>query len=100
MPDDSLVIEERFAIVPEWIIDSDVSDAAFHLYAVLLRYGHSSGTRMPSRATLARRLRKRSVDSVDRAMKKLVAIGAVARASSPRRRKPHQPLPRDDQQAG
>jgi hypothetical protein len=55
---------------------------------------------MPSRATLARRLRKRSVDSVDRAMKKLVAIGAVARASSPRRREPHQPLPRDDQQAG
>lgn len=75
---DSLTIEgQRFAIVPEWIIDGDVSDCAFRLYAVLLRYGQSSGQRMPSRATLARRLRKRSVDTVDRAMKELVALGAV-----------------------
>jgi hypothetical protein len=71
-----LVVEERFAIVPEWIIDAEVSDGAFRLYSVLLRYGQSSGARMPSRSTLARRLR-RSVDSVDRAMKELVAVGAV-----------------------
>jgi DNA-binding transcriptional MocR family regulator len=68
---------QRFAVVPEWIIDSDIGDAAFRLYAVLLRYGQSSGKRMPSRATLARRMRKRSVDTVDRAMRELVAIGAV-----------------------
>jgi hypothetical protein len=47
------------------------------LYAVLLRYGHSSGALMHSRSTLARRLHKKSTDSVDRAMKDLVGIGAV-----------------------
>ena len=72
-----LVVEERFAIVPEWLLDAEIGDAAVRLYAVLLRYGQSSGARMPSRATLARRLRKRSTDSVDRAMKELVGIGAV-----------------------
>lgn len=72
-----LVVDQHFAIVPEWVIDAEISDAAFRLYSVLLRYGQSSGARMPSRATLARRLRKRSVDSVDRAMKELVAVGAV-----------------------
>ena len=73
----ALVLEERFSIVPEWVLDAEVSDAAVRLYAVLLRYGQSSGQRMPSRRTLAARLRKRSVDSVDRALKELVALGAV-----------------------
>lgn len=72
-----LVVEERFAIVPEWLLDADVGDCAVRLYAVLLRYGNSSGARMPGRATLARRLRKRSTDTVDRAMRELVAVGAV-----------------------
>jgi hypothetical protein len=72
-----LNVEERFAIVPEWLLDADVSDTAIRLYAVLLRYGQSSGARMPGRATLARRLRKKSVDTVDRAMRELVTIGAV-----------------------
>lgn len=78
-PHDSpdLVVEDRFAIVPEWLLDADIGDAAVRLYAVLLRYGQSSGSRMPSRSTLARRLRKKSTDSVDRAMKELVGIGAV-----------------------
>jgi hypothetical protein len=78
VPDEgSLVLEQRFAIVPEWVIDAELSDAAFRLYAVLLRYGQSSGARMPSRAVLAARLRKRSTDTVDRALKELVAVGAV-----------------------
>jgi hypothetical protein len=72
-----LVVEDRFAIVPEWLLDAEVSDAAVRLYAVLLRYGQSSGARMPSRSSLARRLHKKSTDSVDRAMKDLVGIGAV-----------------------
>jgi hypothetical protein len=59
------------------VIDAGISDAAFRLYSVLLRYGQSSGARMPSRATSARRLRKRCTDSVDRALKELVAVGAV-----------------------
>lgn len=73
----TLVVEQRFAIVPEWIIDTDISDCAYRLYSILLRYGQTSGKRMPGRALLAQRLRKRSKDTVDRAMKELVAIGAV-----------------------
>ena len=73
----TLVVEEpRFAIVPEWVIDAAVSDGAFRLYSLLLRYGNSSGSRMPSRQTLARRLR-RSVDAVDRAMRQLTEAGIV-----------------------
>ncbi|MCI2238121.1 helix-turn-helix domain-containing protein [Paenibacillus sp. TRM 82003] len=77
-PDDtSLVIEEpRFALVPEWVIDAKIPDSSFRLYSLLLRYGGSSGTRMPSRATLARRM-NRSVDAVDRAMRALVDAGIV-----------------------
>ncbi len=74
---DTLVVEpQRFAIVPEWVLDLDVSDAALRLYALLLRYGGTSGTRMPSRRLLAERMR-RSVDSVDRAMRDLETAGLV-----------------------
>jgi hypothetical protein len=73
----TLVVEQRFAIVPEWVLDADISDAAVRLYAVLLRYGQTSGQRMPGRRLLASRLRKQSKDSVDRALKELVALGAV-----------------------
>src|SRR3954447_4798815 len=72
-----LVLEQHFAIVPEWVLDADISDAALRLYAVLLRYGQSSGHRMPGRRLLASRLHKRCTDSVDRALKELVGIGAV-----------------------
>ena len=72
-----LVLEDRFAMVPEWVLDAEISDCAVRLYAVLLRYGYSTGARMPGRATLARRLHKRSTDTVDRALKELVALGAV-----------------------
>lgn len=73
-----LEVAERFAIVPEWLLDADVSDTAIRLYAVLLRHGQSTGARMPSRATLARRLRKKFVDTIDRAMRELVSVGAVS----------------------
>lgn len=73
----SLVLEQRFAIVPEWIIDAEISDCAYRLYSVLLRYGQRSGQRMPGRATLARRLQKSTKDTVDRGLKELVGIGAV-----------------------
>jgi hypothetical protein len=72
----TLVEEPRFAIVPEWVIDAAVSDGAFRLYSLLLRYGNGSGCRMPSRQTLARRLR-RSVDAIDRAMRQLTDAGIV-----------------------
>src|SRR4051794_7006914 len=75
--EDVLVLEQHFAIVPEWVLDADISDASLRLYAVLLRYGQTSGNRMPGRRLLASRLHKRSRDSVDRALKELVGIGAV-----------------------
>ncbi len=69
---DSLTVEgQRFAIVPECVIEADIGDCGFRLYAVLLRYGQSSVTCMPSRATFARRLDKRSVDTADRGMNEL-----------------------------
>jgi hypothetical protein len=71
-----LAVEQRFAVVPEWMLDAEVSDAAFRLYAVLARYGNTSGVRMPGRALLARRLRK-SVDTVDRALRELTAAGVL-----------------------
>ena len=75
-PGDTLVVEPQpFAIRHEWVIDLDVSAAALRLYA-LPRYGGTSGTRMPSRRLLAERMR-RSVDSVDRAMRDLEESGLV-----------------------
>ena len=72
-----LDVEDRFSIVPEWVLDSAISDAAVRLYAVLLRFGQTSGARMPARSTLARRMHKKSTDTVDRAMRELVELGAV-----------------------
>jgi len=74
--DAQLDLEQRFAVVPEWMLDSAVSDTAFRLYAILARYGNTSGVRMPGRALLARRLH-RSVDTVDRALKELTAAGIL-----------------------
>lgn len=72
-----LVVEDQFfALVPEWVIEADIPDGPFRLYCLLLRYGNSSGVRMPSRGTLARRL-GRSTDAVDRAMRALEKAGLV-----------------------
>ncbi|MGH8335266.1 MAG: hypothetical protein ACRETL_00245, partial [Gammaproteobacteria bacterium] len=73
----ALDVENHFAIVPEWVLDAVVSDAAVRLYAVLLRFGQTSGARMPARSTLARRMHKKSTDTIDRAMRELVDLGAV-----------------------
>ena len=45
---------------------------------MLLRYGNTTGHRMPSRATLAARLHKKSTDTIDRALRELEALGALA----------------------
>jgi len=68
--------DQPFALVPEWVIDPDNSDPAFRVDSLLLRYGNTSGQRMPSRRLLAVRLR-RSVDAVDRAVRQLVENGLV-----------------------
>ena len=64
-------------MVPEWVLDADIGDCALRLYAVLLRYGNTTGARMPARTTLAVRLHKKSTDTVDRALAELVHLGAV-----------------------
>lgn len=67
-----------FAIVPEWLLDADVSAQAIRLYAVLRCYADERGRAYPSRALLARRLHVESKRTVDRALKELVDVGAVA----------------------
>ena len=71
-----MVEGQAFAIVGEWVITAEISDAAFRVYSMLLRFGGTSGCRMPSRALLGRRLH-RSVDSIDRALRELVSAGIV-----------------------
>ena len=69
--DGSLVVEDHtFAIIPDWVINADISDAAFRVYSLLLRFGNTSGCRMPSGGLLALRLH-RSTDSIDRALREL-----------------------------
>ena len=69
----------RFAIVPEWLLDEELSDAAVRLYAVLMckhadRNGEGAIVR---RRTLADEVQKKSVDAVDKAKRELVAVGAL-----------------------
>jgi len=70
-------ISRRFAIVDEWVINLDISDRAFKLYAVLARYADNNTHKaFPSRQTLATRLRC-SKASVDRAVMELVDAQAI-----------------------
>src|SRR5262249_8480284 len=67
----------RFAMVPEWLIYSGVSDRAVRLYGVLARHAQSDGTGAdPGRARLARLMRT-SRSSLDRARRELEGIGAI-----------------------
>jgi hypothetical protein len=66
-----------WSIVPEWVIDADISDRAVRLYALLGRYADASGESFASRRKLAERLRC-STDSVDRAVSELVDKQAVS----------------------
>ena len=65
-----------FAIVPEWLIEAEISHGAVRLYALLARYTNTDQAAWPSRATLAGRLRA-SKDTVDRWIKELVCLGAL-----------------------
>lgn len=67
---------DYFAIIPEWVLDADISPNAVRLYAVLNRYANDRGRAWPSRRTLAERLRI-SPSTVDRAKDELVGIGAL-----------------------
>jgi hypothetical protein len=52
----TLVVEQHFAIVPEWVIDADISDAAYRLYSVL--------PPSPPRAPHERRVHHQEVEEV------------------------------------
>lgn len=79
MADELQVERGPFAILPEWLLDAEVSDRAVRLYAVLARYADGeTGTCFPSRTTLGKRLHC-GVDAVDRAMRALIDYGAVTK---------------------
>jgi len=70
--------DNYFAILPEWILYSDISATAIRLYAVLRRRADKNTSQCyPTRKSLAKDLRVGSLSTVDRAMKELVEIGAV-----------------------
>ena len=67
----------KFSQIPEWVIDADISDGAFRLYAVLMRYAdNKTGKAFPSLDTLAERLRKNE-KSVRRYAKELSDKGVI-----------------------
>lgn len=65
-----------FALVPEWLLFSDLSDRAVRLYAILSRYADRDGKAWPSRRTLATKLGC-SMNTVDRARAELEEAGAL-----------------------
>ena len=65
-----------FAIIPEEILFSDLSDKAIRLYCVLRTYG--KGRIFPSRAKLAEQMGKVDVKTVHRALKELTDMGAIS----------------------
>lgn len=65
-----------FAIIPEWILHSDISANAIRLYCVLNRYANQNGQAWPSRKSIADLMRI-SVATVDRAKDELVGIRAL-----------------------
>lgn len=71
-----VTVDGYFAILPEWVIDADISDRAVRLYAVLRRIAGGSLRGWRSRAKLAERMRC-SLSSIDRALKELQDVGAV-----------------------
>ncbi len=75
----ALTIDEKFAMVPRWVAQHpNVTDRAVRLYVQLALHADAhTRSSFPSRATLAREMGGCSVDSVDRATRVLVDIGAL-----------------------
>jgi DNA-binding transcriptional regulator YhcF (GntR family) len=66
-----------FAVVPEWIVYAEIGPQAVRLYAALARHADKeTGHAHPSRRRLAELLRC-SADTIDRALKELVEVGAI-----------------------
>ena len=66
-----------FTIIPEWLLDSDVSDKAIRLYALFGRYAdNKDGQCYPSRKALAKRMRCHP-GSLERPRNELIEAGAL-----------------------
>lgn len=74
--DEGFVEAERFALVPEAVLYSDLGDGALRLYAVLRRHADADGQCFPGRKRLAE-LCRCSVDTIDRRLAELTAAGFV-----------------------
>ena len=67
----------HFSIVPEWLIESKISDNALRVYATLCRYADKhDGTCYPSIQTIGKRCHK-STSTVKRAIKELQDYNAI-----------------------
>ena len=78
---DKLSSENKFAVMPEWVIELAISHTAFRLYAVLARYADNvTHQAFPSLETLAGRLGC-GEKTVRRAIEDLVAYGAIKKHS-------------------
>lgn len=68
----------RYAIVPEWLLATDISANAIRLFAVLAaKYADRDGVAYPSRRRLREDMGGVSLDTVDRSVSELVKIGAI-----------------------
>lgn len=69
--------DNRFAIIPHWVIFSGISAGALKLYAVLTKYAdHATRQAFPSRTTLGRDVGV-SRKTIDRYIRELEALGAL-----------------------
>ena len=69
--------DQYFAIIPESVLYADISHAAVRVYAALRRHADKdNGTCHPGRSRLSK-LTRMSPSNVDRAIKELVALGAL-----------------------
>lgn len=73
----SIQAQVYFAIIPEWILDADVSDKAIRLYGILNRYAREKQKCRLRRKTLAERLKVKDLKTVDRCVSELEEIGAL-----------------------
>jgi hypothetical protein len=104
---DNLNTDVRFSIVPQWLLETSISDRAIRIYALIAGYADNETlTAFPSRETLAKRAGCH-VKTVDRAIAELVELGAVSKTQrmngdayssnlyTLRRVAPHKSPPRD-----
>lgn len=74
---DTIRRRSSFSVVPEWLIKADISAHAVRLYAALDRYADLPKGAIPSRQTLANEWLHCSLDTVDRAKRELIEVGAL-----------------------